>query len=85
MLDFKPNNKTSMTTRSQGVEIHSEKVLIATNAFHSKIDRLRRAIIPVWDYQLATELLTNEQLARIGWHKNRLAWDEYTNMFIIFA
>ncbi len=84
MQDFTRGNKTGMTARCHGGEINSEKILIATNAFHSKVGRLRRTIVPVWDYQLATEPLTNEQLERIGWHKNRMALSDNVNMFHYF-
>jgi len=42
-------------------------VALATNAFPSLIRRARKYIIPVYDYQLATEPLTEEQRAAIGW------------------
>ncbi len=64
-----------------GAVIHSEKVLMATNGFHSVLRKIRKTVIPVWDYQLATEPLNEEQLESIGWHKSRHAIDDHANMF----
>lgn len=39
----------------------------ATNAFPSPLRRVRPYIVPVYDYTLATEPLTDAQLSSIGW------------------
>jgi glycine/D-amino acid oxidase-like deaminating enzyme len=44
--------------------------VLATNAFPALIRRLRFYTVPVYDYALMTEPLSDEQLASIGW-KNR--------------
>jgi len=43
------------------------KAVLATNAFRSPLQRMRRASIPVWDYALMTEPLSDARLASIRW------------------
>jgi len=86
MLKFKPDGKTGMKTICEGGVIHSDKVLLATNAYTSSIGRIRNSVIPVWDYQIATEPLTDEQLDKINWGKpeSRHAFGENVNMYHYF-
>lgn len=70
-----------MTTTCPGGTIVSDKVLIATNGYRHPLAQGRRTVIPVWDYQLATEPLNQQQLDAIGWHKSRHALSNYANMF----
>ncbi|MFT5140058.1 MAG: glycine/D-amino acid oxidase-like deaminating enzyme [Rhodothermales bacterium] len=82
MLDVSPTGDKGMQATCEGGVIRSDKVLLATNAFTSKIGKIRRSVIPVWDYQIATEPLTDEQMDRIGWGKtSRHAVADDTNMF----
>ncbi|HEY7917523.1 MAG TPA: FAD-dependent oxidoreductase [Acidimicrobiales bacterium] len=48
-------------------EVTSRRVALATNAYPSPIRRLRRYVVPVYDYALMTEPLSPEQLGDIGW------------------
>ena len=85
LLDVAPLGKNAMRATCDGGVIHSDKVLLATNAYTSKIGRIRRSVLPVWDYQIATEPLTDEQLDRIAWgKKSRHALADYVNMFHYF-
>jgi glycine/D-amino acid oxidase-like deaminating enzyme len=84
LLDFEEDGKTGMKAISENGTVRCDKMLMATNAFPSKIGRLRRSIIPVWDYQIATEPLTDEQCEAIGWHKSRHALSDFSNMFHYF-
>ena len=86
MLNVKPVGKTGMKAICEGGVIHSDKVLLATNAYTSSIGRIRNSVIPVWDYQLATEPLTDEQLDKINWGKpgSRHAFGDNVNMFHYF-
>ena len=79
--DIKPKGADRMQAYCGGYVIDSNKILLATNAFRSPLAKVRRSIIPVWDYQLATEPLNQEQLAAIGWHKTRHALENHGNMF----
>ena len=47
--------------------ITADRVVLATNVFPSLLRRNRLATIPVYDYVLGTEPLTDDQLQRIGW------------------
>ena len=50
-----------------GAAVSAQKVIMATNAAQPLLKRLRLAIIPIFDYSLVTEPLSDEQLAGIGW------------------
>lgn len=50
-----------------GHEITADRIMLATNVFPSLVRRNRLYTVPVYDYVLATEPLTDEQLDRIGW------------------
>ena len=85
LLDVEPVGNKAMLASCEGGVIHSDKVLMATNAFTSTIGKIRRSVIPVWDYQIATEPLTDEQLDRIAWgRKSRHALADAVNMFHYF-
>lgn len=45
----------------------AKRVVLATNVFPSLLRRNRLYTVPVYDYVLGTEPLTDEQLDRIGW------------------
>ena len=47
--------------------VTANRVVLATNAFRPLLARLRWHTVPVYDYVLATEPLTPEQLAAVGW------------------
>ena len=86
MLSVNLLGKSRMKIVCESAEILSNKVLLATNAFTSVIGKIRRAVIPVWDYQIATEPLTDEQLNRITWGnaESRHALSDARNMFHYF-
>jgi glycine/D-amino acid oxidase-like deaminating enzyme len=48
-------------------QIRAPKVALATNVFPSLIKRARLYVVPVWDYVLMTEPLSDQQMADIGW------------------
>jgi len=76
-----PLGNDKMLSSCAGHTIESDKVLIATNAYRGPVSAANRTTIPVWDYQIATEPLTDEQLDSIGWHKTRHAIGNHANMF----
>jgi len=85
LLGVEPHGKGAMRANCAGGVIDSDKVLMATNAYTSTIGRIRRSVIPVWDYQIATEPLTDAQLDRIAWGKtSRHALADDVNMFHYF-
>lgn len=81
-----PVGNSGMRAVCAGGEIESKKVLMATNAYTNPYRKVNRAIVPVWDYQIATEPLTPQQLDLIHWGKpeSRHALSDYTNMFHYF-
>jgi glycine/D-amino acid oxidase-like deaminating enzyme len=76
-----PLNAEQMSVNVGSYTIVSDKVLMATNAYQNPLKKVNKTVIPVWDYQIATEPLTSEQLALIGWHKTRHALGNHANMF----
>jgi glycine/D-amino acid oxidase-like deaminating enzyme len=86
LIGVEPVGKTGMKSICSGGEIFSEKVLLATNAFTSSVAKIRHSVIPVWDYQIATEPLTDQQLEKITWGKSesRHALSDFVNMFHYF-
>lgn len=60
--------------------IHAQQVALGTNAYRPLLRRLRLATVPVYDYVLMTEPLTDEQLASIGW-SNRQGLSDCGNQF----
>ena len=53
-------------TTSTGT-VRAREVALATNVFPTPLRRSRWSVVPVYDYVLATEPLTDAQLAAIGW------------------
>jgi len=66
--------------RCDAGRVRADKVVLATNAFSSPIYRMRQATIPVWDYVLTTEPLSDEQMKSIGW-RNRQGLGDSANQF----
>jgi glycine/D-amino acid oxidase-like deaminating enzyme len=51
--------------------LSAAKLVFATNAYSHLFDELRRLQQPAFTYMIATEPLTDEQLAPIGWHERQ--------------
>ena len=47
--------------------VHARRVALGTNAFRPLLRRHRLMTVPVYDYVLVTEPLTDAQMASIGW------------------
>jgi glycine/D-amino acid oxidase-like deaminating enzyme len=60
--------------------VTARRVVLATNIFPSLVKRNRLYTVPVYDYVLATEPLTDEQLDRIGW-RGRQGIGDAANQF----
>lgn len=69
-----------VTVRTAKGSIAADKVALATNAFPSLLKRYRWHTVPVYDYVLMTEPLTDAQMASIGW-KNRQGIADMANQF----
>lgn len=68
----------SVTTPA--ADISADRVLLATNVFPSLVKRNRLYTVPVYDYVLATEPLSADQLDRIGW-RGRQGIGDSANQF----
>jgi len=56
----------TLTVRG-GATVMADRVALATNAFPSLLKRYRLHTVPVYDYVLMTEPLSDAQLASVGW------------------
>ncbi|MER7458227.1 FAD-dependent oxidoreductase [Micromonospora sp. NPDC126480] len=61
-------------------QVRARQVVLATNAFPPLLRRLRAWIVPVYDYALMTEPLTDAQRKSIGW-TNRQGLADTGNQF----
>ncbi|TPW73482.1 FAD-binding oxidoreductase [Schumannella sp. 10F1B-5-1] len=66
--------------RTKHGAVRAEQAVLATNVFPSLLKRNRLMTVPVYDYVIATEPLTAEQLAAIGW-TNRQGLADLANQF----
>ena len=58
---------TAVVAHTPGGTVRAERVVLGTNGFPSLLRRNRLLTLPVYDYALMTEPLTDAQLADIGW------------------
>ncbi|MFI6645585.1 NAD(P)/FAD-dependent oxidoreductase [Streptomyces sp. NPDC050504] len=63
--------------------VFARRVALGTNVFPSLVKRVRPFTVPVYDYALMTEPLSDEQLASIGWH-GRAGLGDSANQFHYF-
>lgn len=79
---------TGLSTAGSGVDVSTAegqvvragRVALGTNAFPSLLRRTRLHTVPVYDYALMTEPLTDEQLASVGW-SSRAGVGDMANQF----
>lgn len=69
-----------LSVRTERVSVQADRVVLATNGFPSLLKRYRYHTVPVYDYALMTEPLTDAQLAEIGW-RNRQGISDMSNQF----
>lgn len=67
-------------TTSTGTVIRARRVAMATNAFPGLLRRVSARVVPVYDHVLATEPLTADQLASVGW-QHRCGVADSGNLF----
>jgi glycine/D-amino acid oxidase-like deaminating enzyme len=79
MLSYAQDGRLVRVTTQFGT-IMADKVLFATNAWVNVDKRIKRRVIAVRDRVLATEPLTAEQLARIGWQNRQGIYDTRTQL-----
>ncbi|MEU6263588.1 NAD(P)/FAD-dependent oxidoreductase [Saccharopolyspora shandongensis] len=71
---------TGIVVRTSYGSVRARRVALATNAFPSPLRRHRPYTIPIYDYALMTEPLTDDQLASVGW-RNRQGFSDSGNQF----
>ena len=71
---------SGVEVRTAAGRIRAEKCLLATNAFKSPVRRARWATVPIWDYALVSEPLSDERMSALGWRRRQGVGEE-TNQF----
>jgi glycine/D-amino acid oxidase-like deaminating enzyme len=74
----------TMIVKTDYGQVESKKVALATNAFPPLLKRLSLFMVPVYDYVLMTEPLSQEQRASIGW-LGREGVGDYGNQFHYYS
>jgi len=69
-----------VVVRTTDGSVTADRVALATNVFPSLIRRTRMLTVPVYDYVLMTEPLSDAQLASVGW-ANRQGLGDMANQF----
>src|SRR3954447_8535560 len=84
---YEHTNAQHLASAGVALRIHSDEAtftcrnaVLATNVFNHLLRRNRLYSVPVYDYVLATEPLTDVQLDRIGW-RNRQGIGDCANQF----
>ena len=57
----------SVRARTGYGQVRAGRVVVATSASRALVRRLRLYTVPVWDYALMTEPLSDDRLASLGW------------------
>ena len=92
VLIVEGTHATGLTKLSAGVSVQTSggavnasviagRVVLATNAFPSLLRRLRLMTVPVYDYALMSEPLSESQRAAIGW-AGREGFSDAGNQFV---
>ncbi|MEU9604476.1 FAD-binding oxidoreductase [Streptomyces sp. NPDC048057] len=72
-----------MVVRTSYGRVFARRVALGTNVFPSLVKRVRPYTVPVYDYALTTEPLTDGQLASVGW-RGRQGLGDVANQFHYF-
>jgi glycine/D-amino acid oxidase-like deaminating enzyme len=81
-LTLKPYG-AGMAVRTPYGTVRARTVALGTNVFPSLLRRVRSYTVPVYDYALMTEPLTDDQLASVGW-RGRQGLADSANQFHYF-
>jgi len=74
IIHIEEGERIELTTGNAKM-VRARSVILATNAYSSKLGYLRRAVTPVFDYVGITAPLPEGLLAKIGW-KNRIPFND---------
>ncbi|WP_330287477.1 NAD(P)/FAD-dependent oxidoreductase [Streptomyces sp. NBC_00576] len=72
-----------MAVRTPYGSVRARRIALGTNIFPNLVKRVRAYTVPVYDYALMTEPLSETQLADIGW-RNRQGLGDSANQFHYF-
>jgi glycine/D-amino acid oxidase-like deaminating enzyme len=64
-------NGAGVRAAAGGRTVKARRAVLATSAFPPLVRAIRRYVVPVYDYVLVTEPLTNEQRASLGWARRQ--------------
>ena len=70
-------------TTANGRTVRAKSMVLATNAFTSKLGYLRRVVTPVFDYVGITPPLSEQQLLDVGWESRLPFNDTRTETFYL--
>ncbi|MBA0048568.1 FAD-dependent oxidoreductase [Mycobacteroides sp. LB1] len=79
-MAIKRRNGAGLEIRTEHGSVTGDRVILATNVFPSLLRRYRLHTVPVYDYVLVTEPLTNSQLHQVGW-RHRQGISDMANQF----
>jgi glycine/D-amino acid oxidase-like deaminating enzyme len=74
------DDQASVRLRTRDGQIRAPRVVLATNGFPPLVPRIRRYVVPVYDYVLMTEPLSEQRWASVGW-KQRQGLADMANQF----
>jgi glycine/D-amino acid oxidase-like deaminating enzyme len=80
VTDLDAPTRGPVIVSTTGGSVTADRVALATNVFPSLLRRARMLTVPVYDYVLMTEPLSDAQLASIGW-SNRQGLGDLANQF----
>jgi glycine/D-amino acid oxidase-like deaminating enzyme len=80
VLSLDPSGDGPVTLRLASGRLRADRVALGTNVFPALLRRYRPFTVPVYDYAVMTEPLSEEQLASIGW-RNRQGMADGANQF----
>jgi glycine/D-amino acid oxidase-like deaminating enzyme len=79
-VEWLEQTNEAMIVHSPYGSVYAQKVALATNVFTPLVRKVKKYVVPVYDFQLVTEPLTPEQLEAIGW-SGREGLSEAGNQF----
>jgi gamma-glutamylputrescine oxidase len=74
VIDIEEGERLTLTTKS-GYRVRARSLVLATNAYTSKLGFLGRAATPVFDYVGITSPLSDAKLSTVGW-RSRLPFND---------
>lgn len=72
--------ETHMVVHTPSGQVQAPRVLLGTGTANVGIPDINRRVVQVRDHVLATQPLTDEQLARIGWNNRQGVYDTRTQL-----